>query len=58
MKRAIAAAKQAAPGWANLPGPARGAILDKASQIIDARQKELAEVLTREEGKTLPEAKG
>ena len=58
VKRAIAAAKKAAPGWANLPGPARGAILDKASQIIDARQKELAAVLTREEGKTRAEATG
>jgi len=58
VKRAIAAAKAAAPGWANTPAPARGAILDKAAQIIDARQKELAEVLTREEGKTRAEATG
>lgn len=58
VKRAIAAAKAALPAWANLPGPARGAILDKASQIIDARQKELAEILTREEGKTRTEATG
>lgn len=56
--RAIDAANAALPGWANLPGPARGAILDKASQIVDARQQELAEILTREEGKTRAEATG
>jgi len=58
VQRAIAAAKAALPAWANMPAPARGAILDKASQIIDARQKELAEILTREEGKTRAEATG
>lgn len=58
VERAIAAANEALSGWANLPPPARGAILDKASQIIDARQDELAKALTREEGKTLAEAKG
>jgi aldehyde dehydrogenase (NAD+) len=57
-QKAIAAAKAALPKWGNLPGPSRGAILDKASQIIDARMNELAEILTREEGKTLTEAKG
>ncbi|MBX3014280.1 MAG: aldehyde dehydrogenase family protein [Caldilineaceae bacterium] len=56
--RAVEAAKAAAPAWANLPAPARGAILDKASQIIDARQKDLAAILTREEGKTRAEATG
>jgi aldehyde dehydrogenase (NAD+) len=55
-RRAIEAARAAAPGWATLPPPARGAILDKASRILDARQDEYAEVLTREEGKTRAEA--
>ena len=58
VNRAVAAAKAALPAWANMPAPARGAILDKASQIIDARQKELAEILSREEGKTRAEATG
>ncbi|MCZ7570348.1 MAG: aldehyde dehydrogenase family protein [Ardenticatenaceae bacterium] len=57
-RRAIAAAREAAPGWANTPPPARGAILDKASQILDARRDEIAAALTREEGKTLAEASG
>jgi aldehyde dehydrogenase (NAD+) len=55
---AISAARSALTGWANTPAPARGAILDKASQIIAARLDEMATVLTREEGKTLAEAKG
>lgn len=58
VERAIDAANAALPAWANMPPPARGVILDKASQIIDARQDELARALTREEGKTFTEAKG
>jgi 2,5-dioxopentanoate dehydrogenase len=58
VERAIEAANGALPGWANTPPPARGAILDKTAQIIDARQDELAKALTREEGKTFAEAKG
>jgi len=57
-RAAISAAQAALPGWANMPAPARGAILDKASQIIASRMDELAATLTREEGKTLAEAKG
>lgn len=57
-RRAIAAAREALPRWANLPGPERGTILDRASRLIEARTDELAATLTREEGKTLAEAKG
>ncbi len=57
-RSAIEAARAALPAWANTPPPARGAILDKASQVIAARLEEIATVLTREEGKTLPEARG
>ena len=57
-RRAIEAAKEALPKWANMPPPARGLILDKASQLIGARMDEMAAVLTREEGKTLTESKG
>ena len=57
-RRAIAAAREALPKWAGMPAPNRGAILDKASQIIAGRMDEMAAVLTREEGKTLAEAKG
>ncbi len=57
-QRAIDAAKAALPKWANMPAPARGAILDKASQLLNARLDEIAMILTREEGKTLAESKG
>lgn len=56
--RALKAARAALDGWSNTPGPNRGMILDKASQLINARLDEIATALTREEGKTLAEAKG
>lgn len=55
---AIAAAKKAAPGWAAATPIARGRVLSKASQILETRKAELAQLLTREEGKTLAEATG
>ena len=58
VRRAIAAAREALPAWARTPAPQRGAILDKASQIVSARLDQFAETLTREEGKTLAEARG
>jgi aldehyde dehydrogenase (NAD+) len=57
-KQAIAAARATLPAWSRMPAPGRGAILNKASQIIEARADEIASVLTREEGKTLAESKG
>lgn len=55
---AIEAAKKAFPSWAAMTPVARGRILSKASQILEARKAELAELLTREEGKTLAESTG
>ncbi len=55
---AIAAAREAFPKWAAQTPVARGRILSKASQILEARKGELAELLVREEGKTLAEATG
>jgi alpha-ketoglutaric semialdehyde dehydrogenase len=57
-KRAIQAARSAFPAWSRTPAPARGALLDKASQILTSRLDDIATALTREEGKTLAEAKG
>jgi aldehyde dehydrogenase (NAD+) len=57
-KSAIQAAHSALPVWSRTPAPARGAILDKASQILTSRLDHIAIALTREEGKTLAEAKG
>jgi alpha-ketoglutaric semialdehyde dehydrogenase len=55
---AAEAAAKALPGWAALPAPARGAFLFKAAEILDSRFESVAADMTREEGKTLPEAKG
>lgn len=55
---AISAAAVAQPAWAALPGPARGAILMSAGNLLLDRQTAIAEDLVREEGKTLAEAKG
>jgi alpha-ketoglutaric semialdehyde dehydrogenase len=55
---AAAAAANALPGWSNLNAPARGAFLFKAAEILESRFDTIAADLTREEGKTLPEAKG
>jgi 2,5-dioxopentanoate dehydrogenase len=54
----IEAAAAAFPGWSAMTPIARGRILSKTSQILEARKAELAELLTREEGKTLAEATG
>jgi alpha-ketoglutaric semialdehyde dehydrogenase len=52
------AAQRAFAGWSALPGPARGNYLYKVADILDRRFEEIAADMTREEGKTLPEAKG
>ena len=52
------AAQKAQPAWAALPAPRRGEYLFKAAEILESRLAKLAEEMTREEGKTLPESKG
>ncbi|NWF83954.1 MAG: aldehyde dehydrogenase family protein [Bryobacteraceae bacterium] len=56
--RAAAAAESALPGWSHLNAPARGALLNKVADLLDARFNDISAEMTREEGKTLPEAKG
>ena len=56
--QAIAAARAAAPGWAAFNTQARADILDKIGNEILARKDELGKLLSREEGKTLPEGTG
>lgn len=57
-RAAIEAAVAAAPAWGAMTPVGRGRILSQASNLLDARKKELAELLTREEGKTLAESAG
>jgi aldehyde dehydrogenase (NAD+) len=55
---AVASAKQAQKAWRNLAGNVRGDYLRRAADLLEKRLDEVAETMTREMGKTLPEAKG
>jgi acyl-CoA reductase-like NAD-dependent aldehyde dehydrogenase len=55
---AIAAAKAAQPAWGARPLAERRAALVALADAIAARADDLARILTREQGKPLPEAQG
>src|SRR5215467_14120933 len=55
---ACAAAVAAQSAWAELAATRRGEFLFKAAELLEARLPQLGEEMTREEGKTLPEAIG
>ena len=55
---AVAAAQGAQREWAAAGLEARAAVLDAIGRELMARSKELGELLSREEGKTLPEGVG
>ena len=55
---AVKAAREAFPAWSEGSPEARSDVLDRAGSIIMTRAKELGELLSREEGKTLPEGTG
>ncbi|RUO76313.1 NAD-dependent succinate-semialdehyde dehydrogenase [Pseudidiomarina taiwanensis] len=57
-EQAITAAQQAFPDWANHSAAERSSILRRWYDLIMARQDELGELLTLEQGKSLTEAKG
>jgi len=57
-KSAINAAKQAFPAWETGSIQERANILDRAGNEILARKDDLGRLLSREEGKTLPEGIG
>ncbi|RYD82604.1 MAG: aldehyde dehydrogenase family protein, partial [Sphingomonadales bacterium] len=55
---AAAAARSAFPAWSRTTAQVRGDILAAAADEMFARKAELGELLSREEGKTLPEGIG
>ena len=55
---AVEAAARAFPAWSSTPAPVRGRYLLKAAQLLETRLGEIADLLSREEGKTIGEAKG
>ena len=55
---ACEAAARAFEGWRATPAPRRGQILYAVQRRMEERRRELAEILTREEGKTIAESLG
>ena len=55
---AVAAAKAAFPAWSDASPEVRSDILDKASNLLMDRREQVGRLLSREEGKTLPEGIG
>ena len=55
---AVMAAKQAQTKWRKLSGADRGNYLYKVAAILENRLTEIATTMTKEMGKSLPEAKG
>ncbi|MBU8906469.1 alpha-ketoglutaric semialdehyde dehydrogenase GucD [Desertibacillus haloalkaliphilus] len=58
LEKAITAAKQAKNPWRKLSGAERGNYLYKAADILEENIEDIATTMTKEMGKTFPEAKG
>ena len=58
MGAAVRAARGAFPEWADTTPEVRSDLLDRIGSTILARKEELGRLLSREEGKTLPEGIG
>ncbi|CAN5795900.1 aldehyde dehydrogenase family protein [soil metagenome] len=57
-QKAVEAAYNAFRDWKNTPAPTRGRIVAKAARILEDNKEDLAQILTREEGKTISESRG
>src|SRR5580700_5619298 len=55
---AVAEAKRAFPEWRATPLSRRSEILFRLRELVDANRRRIAELLTSEHGKTLPDAMG
>jgi len=55
---AVNAAKEAFKSWRLLPAPLRGEMLFKVGDILKQKKEELAQLLTRDMGKVIVEARG
>ncbi|HEX5005194.1 MAG TPA: aldehyde dehydrogenase family protein [Gemmatimonadales bacterium] len=55
---AVAAASEALPSWRRMTGPARAELLHRWAAAIDGRAEEMAQLLAREVGKPIAEARG
>jgi len=57
-RRAVEAAAEAFAKWRSTPAPTRGRIVAQAARLLETNKEELAQTLTREEGKTIAESRG
>lgn len=57
-RAAVEAASEALRAWRSTPAAARGRIVARAGRLLEDDMENLARVMTREEGKTLAEARG
>lgn len=55
---AVKAARKAFDGWRLTPAPKRSEIMGRVAQILRERKEELSQLLTREMGKVIEEARG
>ncbi|WP_299092023.1 alpha-ketoglutaric semialdehyde dehydrogenase GucD [uncultured Metabacillus sp.] len=58
LEKAVQAAHKSKRSWRKLGQAARGQLLFKVANILEENLDDIAETMTREMGKTLPEAKG
>jgi malonate-semialdehyde dehydrogenase (acetylating)/methylmalonate-semialdehyde dehydrogenase len=58
VRKAIAAAQNALPEWANTPPITRARVMFRYKQLLEDHMDELAEILTQEHGKVFSDAKG
>lgn len=57
-RRAVEAAYDAFKDWKSTPAPTRGKIVAKFARLLEDNKEEVAQILTREEGKTIAESRG
>jgi alpha-ketoglutaric semialdehyde dehydrogenase len=57
-RAAVEAAANAFRHWRATPAPTRGRIVAKAARLLEENKEEVAQLLTREEGKTIAESRG
>src|SRR5436190_785485 len=56
--QAVNAAAQAFRDWRATPAPVRGSIVARVARLMEEHKEELAQLLTREEGKIIAESRG
>lgn len=57
-RQAVEAAANAFPIWRATPAPTRGKIVARVARLMEQHKEDLAQILTREEGKTIAESRG